>query len=174
MRNLALTIILSAAAACAQTAKFEVASIKPSDPAQGTDSSGNHSGQGRLVMNNVTLKRCIMGAYGISPNIIFGGPAWLDVDRFEISAKAEQATAGDKDMMMMLQGLLAERFKLAIHRETKMVDAYVIEVAKGGPKMAKGDGNGGNTSAGRGTIDAKTLPWITSPKSSRATSTCRL
>src|SRR5436305_7752265 len=80
--------------------RFEVASIKPSsDPT--SNSSGGRSGNGRLTMANVTLKRCIMGAYGLGPNLIVGGPAWLDIDRWAIVAKAEKPV-GDSTLMPML------------------------------------------------------------------------
>ncbi len=131
--------------------QFEVASVKVSttDPSFSAMNSGN----GRLTAINVTLKRCITGAYGIGPNLIFGGPDWLDSDRFEITAKAEQPV-GDRILMTMLQTLLAERFKLALHREEKPIEAYVLEVTKNAAKLEKGDGLGAKTSTARGDIVA--------------------
>ena len=108
-------------------------------------------------MSNATLKRCIMGAYGLGPNQILGGPEWLDSDRYEIIAKADQPVNDDAVLMAMLQTLLAERFKLAIHRETKTVQAFVLEVAKNGPKMAKAEDREATTRNGRGLIDARTI-----------------
>jgi uncharacterized protein (TIGR03435 family) len=131
--------------------QFEVASIKLSNAERG--SSGMNTGQGRVHAVNVTLKRCITGAYGVGPNQIVGGPDWLDSDRFEIIAKAEQPV-GDQVLMTMMQKLLAERFKLALHREAKPTKAYVIEVAKNGAKLEKGDGKGSKTSNSRGNIVA--------------------
>lgn len=121
----------------AVTRQFEVASVKPSnaDPS----SSGINTGHGRLDANNVTLKRCIMGAYGVGPQQISGGPDWLESDRFEISAKADQPINDDAVLMVMLQGLLAERFKLLLHRETRTLPAFVLEVAKSGPKLEKAE-----------------------------------
>jgi uncharacterized protein (TIGR03435 family) len=136
--------------------QFEVASVKPYSASQSNRSSGGKSGNGRLTMSNVTLKRCIMGAYGMGPNQIVGGPAWLDSDRYEIVAKAEQPV-GDAVLMTMLQSLLAERFKLAIHRETKAIPAYVLEVAKTGPKLERAEPGESTTNNGRGLIDAKTI-----------------
>jgi len=136
--------------------RFEVASVKPAGADQGNGSTGGQSGRGRLTMSNVTLKRCIMGAFGVGPNLIVGGPDWLNSDRFEIVAKAEQPV-GDSVLMAMLQTLLAERFKLAIHRETRAVQAFVLEVAKNGPKLEKAAGGGSTTRNGRGLIDAKTM-----------------
>jgi uncharacterized protein (TIGR03435 family) len=135
-----------APAGTVSTPTFEVASIKPSnaDPS----SSGIHTGHGRLDANNVTLKRCIMGAYGVGPHQVFGGPDWLESDRFEIAAKSDQPTDGDAALMVMLQGLLAERFKLVLHRETRTIPALVLEIAKNGPKLDKAEAGeaGTNTS----------------------------
>jgi uncharacterized protein (TIGR03435 family) len=143
-----LTLSFSAAVYAQQ---FEVASIKPTNSASNSFSSGLNTSNGRLTAINVTLKRCIMGAYGLGPNQIFGGPDWLDTDRFDIAAKADQPV-GDRIQMTMMQTLLAERFKLQLHRETKPVQTYVLEVAKNGPKLERGDGHGSKTDNGRGDL----------------------
>jgi uncharacterized protein (TIGR03435 family) len=146
------TAIVSVAQVPGQKPAFEVASIKPSKA--DASSSGINTGNGRISGNNVTLKRCIMGAYAVGPNQIVGGPDWLDLDRFEITAKAEEPV-GDTALMTMLQTLLAERFKLALHRESKPTDVYVLERANKEPKLEKGDGKGATTNNGRGNIVAK-------------------
>jgi uncharacterized protein (TIGR03435 family) len=134
--------------------RFEVAAIKPST--QDSGSSGMHTGNGRLNAENVTLRRCIQGAYAIGPNLIFGGPDWLDKDRFQIDAKTVDPTNGDREIMQAVRSLLAERFQLKLHRETRTLPAYVLEVAKGGPKLEKApEGAGGKTDAGRNRIDAQ-------------------
>lgn len=136
-----------AQSAAEATVKFEVASIKPSNSSPNS-SSGIKTGHGRLDANNVTLKRCIMGAYGVGPHQIFGGPDWLESDRFEISAKADQPINDDDVLMVMLQSLLAERFKLTLHREIRTIPALVLDVAKNGPKLEKAEAGeaGTNTS----------------------------
>lgn len=133
--------------------QFEVASVKPSTSSSNS-SSGIRTGHGRLDARNVTLKRCIMGAYGVGPHQISGGPDWLDSERFEILAQAEQPIDDDGVLMVMLQGVLAERFKLAIHRETRTIQAFVLEVAKNGPKLEKAtDGEATtNTSTNNGGV----------------------
>ena len=133
--------------------RFEVASIKPSGDAT-RDTSGSKSGHGRLTMNNVTLKRCIMGAYAIGPNQIVGGPEWLDSLRYSIAAKADTA-AGDTELMAMLRTLLADRFKLALHRETRPLQVFVLEVAKNGPKLEASKDAESRTSNQRGSIEAR-------------------
>src|SRR2546423_753134 len=67
--------------------QFEVASIRPSSAGPNAV-SGIKTGHGRLDANNVTLQRCIMGAFGVGPHQIFGGPVWMESDHFEIAAKA--------------------------------------------------------------------------------------
>jgi uncharacterized protein (TIGR03435 family) len=128
---------------------FEVASIKPciADP----HSSGMTTGHGRLNASCVTLKRSIMGAYGVGPNQVVGGLDWLDSERFDIVAKAE-TPEGDHGLMAMLQTLLTERFHLALHREDRPIQAYLMEVGKNGPKLEKGDGTEGKTDNGRGNL----------------------
>jgi uncharacterized protein (TIGR03435 family) len=151
------------AAAYAQSApapiqRFEVATVKPS-VADSSSSSGIKTGHGRLDAQNVTLKRCIIGAYGVGPQQITGGPDWLDADRFEILAKAEQPVNDDAVLMLMLQDLLAERFRLVVHRETKTVPAFVLEVAKNGPKLERavaGEASTNTSTSSSGiTIDAR-------------------
>jgi uncharacterized protein (TIGR03435 family) len=157
-RAIASLVVCAAGAVCGQTAiaqQFEVASVKPSkaDPTS-SNSSGIKTGHDRLDASNVTLKRCIMGAYGVGPHQILGGPDWLASDRFEITAKADRLINDDGVMMVMLQGLLAERFKLALHRETRMMPALVLEVGRNGPKIENAeDGDSKtNTSSGSGGV----------------------
>jgi uncharacterized protein (TIGR03435 family) len=123
--------------------------------------SSTHTNQGSLRMSGVTLKRCILYAYRMQDYQVSGGPDWLDKDRYEISAKAaDQAekltgTANRERMEAMLQTLLADRFKLVIHRETKVLPAYALVVAKGGFKLKEVQPDGGtSTSSGRGKLTA--------------------
>lgn len=135
--------------------RFEVASVKPATV--GRPGGGLATGHGRLTVANETLKRCIMGAYGLGPNQIAGGPDWLESDRFEIVAKSEHDEDGDRALMLMLRTLLAERFKLSTHFETRNVPALVLEVAKKGPKLEKAEAGQARTQNGRGLIDARSI-----------------
>jgi len=97
VRAIAGLAVCVSGAVCGQSTvaqRFEVASVKPSKADPGS-SSGIKTGRGRLDARNVTLKRCIMGAYGVGPHQIFGGPDWLESDRFEILARAEQPIDDD-------------------------------------------------------------------------------
>ena len=158
MRTIAGLMICVSGAVYAQPAaapRFEVASVKPTPADQYNGSSGVTTRHDRLTANRVTLKRCIMGAYGVGPNQVVGGPPWLDSDRFEIAAKADHLVDNDAVFMAMLQTLMAERFKLAIHRETRTMEALVLEVARNGLKLEKAEGGDSNTDSSHGRIDAR-------------------
>ena len=114
--------------------RFEVAAIHPTDPRDLDAPSGCPSSPILLTCSNVTLKRCILGAYGVGPDRVLGGPDWINVDRFQITGRAAQP-ADDKAMMARLQTLLAERFKLVLHRESRLQETMVLEVARNGPKL---------------------------------------
>ena len=158
VRSMASFVVCVLGAAFAQSAlsqQFEVASVKPAGADQTMGSSGITTGHGRVTANNVTLKRCIMGAWGVGPNQISGGPAWLDSDRFEIAARAGQPVEDEIVLNTMLQNLLAERFKLVVHRETRAVQALVLEAAKTGPRLEKTEAGEASTNSSRGRIDAR-------------------
>jgi uncharacterized protein (TIGR03435 family) len=121
--------------AFAQTPRpaFEVASIKPrTEPMNGADFEDRQGG--RLHVANNPISNVIRNAYGIRPFQLVGAPDWVDSDRYDIEAKGP-ATAGHKEMMLMVQSLLADRFAMQAHFETREMPAYILNVAKGGPKM---------------------------------------
>jgi len=149
--------LLSAPRSRAQTEpRFEVASIKPaSDDEIAAGDSGFKTGHGRAVGTNVTIKRCIVGSYHIGPGQVIGGPNWLDSDRFHIEAKAAESVNDDDILDAMLRNLLAERFHLAVHRETRDLRALVLVVSKQGPKLEKADGGDTFTDARHGALTLK-------------------
>lgn len=115
----------------AEAPAFEVASIKPSDPkAQRSFSTGN---SGEVMMRNMSLKRLIQRAYDAEDYAI-AGPGWLESVRYDISAKMP-AHSSREQRPMMIQALLAERFKLVVHRETRIMPGFALVPAKGGLKM---------------------------------------
>jgi uncharacterized protein (TIGR03435 family) len=151
----------------AQKLSFEVASVKLGNPASGIDMRTFPGG--RLSATNVTLKQLVMGAYNIQQYYeVVGGPSWMDADRFDIEAKAPTDLILDNDrvialgreaprqMMLMLQTLLAERFDLKFHRETRQNTVYRLVVMKNGPKL-------------RPTVDATQRPHISHLRSGPVT-----
>jgi uncharacterized protein (TIGR03435 family) len=130
---------------------FEVASIKPNTP----DGSGNimvgiaPQPGGRLTVTNANLRMLIRFAYNIDDAQISGGPPWMDSDRYDIVAKGEGNATTDQ-LREMTQTLLADRFGLKIHRDSKELPVYNLVVAKGGPKLkqAEVDSSGAANPAG--------------------------
>jgi uncharacterized protein (TIGR03435 family) len=121
--------------AFAQTPRpaFDVASIKlhpgQTDGVTFADREG-----GRLNVVNNPIFNIIDNAYGISKYQLIGAPDWVDSERYDIEARGP-ATAGHKEMMLMVQTLLADRFAMRAHFETRDMPAYILTVAKGGPKL---------------------------------------
>jgi len=117
--------------------EFETASIKPAAPDERATVIAMPPG-GRLEIINMTLKAMIENAYGIQPYQISGGPAWLDSDHYDISAKAGSAVKRD-EVLLRLQSLLADRFSLVVRREVKQLPIYVLVMArkdgKPGPRL---------------------------------------
>jgi uncharacterized protein (TIGR03435 family) len=114
--------------------KFEAASIKPSQPGETGGGIRPAPGGERYVASNVTLKQMITVAYRIKPEQVAGGPAWMDADRYDMNAKAERPSSLE-ELHVMLQDLLADRFKLRFHRESKELPMYALTVDKDSPKL---------------------------------------
>jgi hypothetical protein len=139
-----LLVFFASGAAYGQAAdtgpEFEVASIKPSAPigyAQPmwvmTNGGPGTPDPGRFTTQNLRLNNIVTLAYGIERYQITT-PEWMQSTRFDISAKVPEGTTKEQ-FRMMLQRLLAERFKLAVHHEQKEMRAYKLTVGKNGPKF---------------------------------------
>ena len=114
--------------------RFEVASIKPSDPNPDNPMFVGMSADGAMVKyTNITLLDCIRGAYRVRDFQIVG-PDWITKARFEITAKLPVRSSADQ-IPEMLQALLTERFKLEIRREMKTENVYALEVGNGGARL---------------------------------------
>jgi uncharacterized protein (TIGR03435 family) len=81
----------------------------------------------------VTARKLILEAYRLTPYQLSGGPDWLDSDAFDLAAKAE--ASNEHQLRQMLQTLLAERFKLVVHHESKEMPVYVLMAGKSGAKL---------------------------------------
>jgi uncharacterized protein (TIGR03435 family) len=121
---------------------FEVATIKPSDPAaQGQGINVNRSGD--FTTRNTPLFELIKFCYGVHGKQVTGGPSWLESERFDIQAKFDTpGMPNAAQLKSAAQKLLAERFGLVFHREKRELSAYVITVDKAGVKMTKSANSG--------------------------------
>ena len=124
----------SAAPAVANQA-FEVASVKPNKSGDGRIFFQMQPG-GRFTATNVPLRELIRFAYGIQTFQLVGGPDWIGSERFDIVAKAEgdlppsPLGGSPGPMQMMVRTLLVERFKLAVHNETRDLPVYALVMAR--------------------------------------------
>ncbi len=133
MHTLFLTLIL-AQAILAQA--FDVATIKPTPEDWRGGRYFRMVGPGQWVATNYTPRVLIAAAYGVTPRAVEGGPSWLDSDHFDTVATTPSATQPPVDQQLaMLKTLLADRFALKFHMEQKELPAYVLSIAKGGPKL---------------------------------------
>ena len=134
---LTAAIPLSSQAPQPQTPSFEVVSVKPNTSGSRASSSRSMPG-GAFTATNITLRLLILQAYRIKGFQLTGGPDWLDSARFDIAARAPENTRQD-ELSPMLRALLAERFKLVAHTETKDQPVYALVMARSdgrlGPKL---------------------------------------
>jgi uncharacterized protein (TIGR03435 family) len=134
-----------AAAAPVPAYKFEVASIKLNTSGDGGITT--HSAVDGWIAENITLERLIMQAYGIQNYQIIGGPGWQTSERYNVDAKMDAALADafqklspdDRKVarQQMLQDLLADRFKLVAHRESREFSVFMLVIAKTGSKLVE-------------------------------------
>jgi len=89
---------------------------------------------GRLVAGNAPVTMLIQRAYSVQGFQVVGGPAWINTDGYDIEAKPESNTDQQR-MWLMLRTLLADRFKLAMHTETRNLPVYDLQAVKNGPKL---------------------------------------
>jgi uncharacterized protein (TIGR03435 family) len=114
--------------------EFAVASVKFSN-SQGRPEIGNSNGRGHA--KNATLKMIMATAYQVPISQISGGPAWADSERFDIEAKAEDPKTGYIQLRLMMQALLEDRFRVRLHRQTRVSSVYFLVTSKGGAKMSQ-------------------------------------
>ena len=143
-----ILVAFAISAAFAQHAEFEVASVKPTEdvplggriPLSGPLAEIGFQGgpgsntPGRIHYSGVTLQMLLARAYEMQPYQI-SGPNWIETERYVIDAKYP-ANTQTEEFCLMLQSLLADRFRLLLHRETRQMARYRLLVAKDGPKLS--------------------------------------
>lgn len=116
--------------------KFEVITVKPSDP--------NRPGKlftirGRHLMTiNTTMNDMVTFAYGLHVKQIIGAPEWFATEKFDLDGVPEaEGRPNTRQMKELIQSALTDRFKLTFHHDQKELSVYALAVAKGGPKMTE-------------------------------------
>lgn len=137
-----------AAGTCAQTEtvpEFDVASIKPAPPPTSNmirvmmRGGPGSEDPGRVDWSNVSLRQMITNAFNVKDYQV-QGPDWLNAERFDVTAKIPPSTTREQ-YRLMIQKLLADRFKLTVHHESKEHAVFALVVAKGGSKLKESDPN---------------------------------
>jgi uncharacterized protein (TIGR03435 family) len=127
-----LLVLAAAPWAAAQSPNFDVASVKPEGPPPGDTYVANlgRIEHGELTMANITLSEAVRFAWGINNDAQVGGPEWIKdkLIRYQIHAKAVP-DASRKQVLLMLQGLLVERFQLKTHLEQR--ELAHLELSRG-------------------------------------------
>jgi uncharacterized protein (TIGR03435 family) len=151
--RISLVALLSAAAfgqspATPPPPAFDIADVHVSVKSPNANMSGGFLRGGRYEIRKATMVDLVRMAYSVEPDKVLGGPSWLETDRFDVIAKAPQATPPDS-VKLMLQNLLADRFKLVVHKDTKPLSGYALTVGKGKPKMKEAEGSGNSGCQGQ-------------------------
>src|SRR5215472_4525120 len=139
MRRLTLAFawvaVFTIGGAQTQTPVFEVASVKPSQSLEPRVNMGPAPGGGFDAVN-VPLQMLITYAYDVRDHQLIAAPGWLMTERYDIQAKAPADGSRSQDSVRQrLQSLLAERFKLVAHRDTRQMPLYELVVSKNGHRL---------------------------------------
>jgi len=122
-------------------AAFEIADVHVSPHRTFAFMNGGTLHGDRYIIRQATMVDLLVAAYGVEADNVLGGPAWLETARFDVIAKAPRTTSPET-IKLMLQALLADRFKLVVHADSKPVQAFVLTVGKGKPKLKDSESSG--------------------------------
>jgi len=162
---------VSTAAASANLPAYDIVSVKPhkSDSASGTVSYWRSAKDG-FTATGETVEELMMNAFDLTmPDQISGLPGWADSEQFDVQTKMDDDTVAAMQKLppkerghqqdLMLQSMLADRFGLKVHHETRELPTYDLVIAKGGLKMkaAPADLHSG-WSMGNGRFEGKSVP----------------
>jgi uncharacterized protein (TIGR03435 family) len=143
MRALTCFVLLSAAAFAqpGEAPKFIVADVHPNPHSSIPVVRGPFFGEGRYEIRFATLVDLIHTAYGIDAERVYGGPSWIEYDRFDVIAIAPKGSTPES-RKLMLQSLLADRFGFKFHNDSKPLAAYKLTAAKNNKLQESSGGEG--------------------------------
>ena len=140
------------------SANFEVASVKQNISGDRRQVVLPQPG-GKITFTNIPALQLIVMAYQLTPLQLVGGPGWLETDHFDIVAKLEREpeprTSGPNPQMLALRSLLADRFKLKLHNQTRELDVYNLVMLKPGapgPAMTRSKADCAASQCGASTV----------------------
>jgi uncharacterized protein (TIGR03435 family) len=119
---------------------FDIADVRVGERQINVGMTGGVLRAGRYELHNATMVDLIRTAYGIDAEKVVGGPNWLELDRYTVIAKAPAGASAD-NVKVMLRSLLADRFKLTVHEDTRPLTAFALTVAPGKHKMREASGS---------------------------------
>jgi bla regulator protein BlaR1 len=127
------------------TRGYQQVSVTPGETGEGITQTRILFKPDSLTAKNQTLQELLKFAYEVQANQISGGPDWIATARFNVEAKLDDATVAELKKLspeqqkmerdLMFQNLLADQFKVALHRESRLLPAQVLVIAKNGPKI---------------------------------------
>ena len=152
--------------AAAPPPTFDVASIHLAAPSpDGHSHIWNDVHQSQFRTGNLSLRDLIQFAYALPKSQILGGPDWLDSTMFDIDARSDPAVDAQlhalssddaaQQKRLMVQALLADRFALIAHNETRQLPVFTLVLAKGGAKFSPSDANGTSIGTSTGTAGSR-------------------
>ncbi len=152
MKLIIFSFLALASIAVGEERRFEAVSIRPVK-----DVNGNYgwSWKGRrFTASAISIRSLIAWAYDLKEFQLEGGPKWMANDRFDITAAAEgEKEPSDPEFKRMVQIMLADRFQLKTHPETRDMSSYVLRVIPGSVKLKAASGpSSGSFSMGRGHV----------------------
>jgi len=137
-KSISLPALICVLAVSALAQGPAVATIKPSDP--NVPGYGLSTNAGRFSASGYTVRLLIIYAYDVHRSQVSSGPAWLDSDKYDIVARADEGRMpSPEEWKIMVQKLLADRFGLTFHHEKKTLSVYALTAGKGGSKLTPTD-----------------------------------
>jgi uncharacterized protein (TIGR03435 family) len=160
VKQIALTIAMTSLLLA--QAKFEVASVKPTSTRDGS-LAVNFLPGGGFSARNLTAQDLMRNAYGVEGYQISGAPPWMTSVGFDIQAKAPAGPIEPtrEQVKKMIQTLLADRFHLTLHRETRQLPIFALVVGKTGPRLHEADNSPGPTITKLGKIVVRKMSMAT-------------
>jgi len=135
--SLILVVFLPGVAICQPKPAFEIADVHVSPRSEWSKTmvlQGGYLAGDRYELHRATMLDLIRTAYNVDAESVFGGPSWLDYDRYEVIAKTKPGTPAET-LRLMLRALIEERFRVSVKPDTRQGPGFELSKGKGEPKI---------------------------------------